>query len=140
MTEPKRNYLRPTSLDTTSTLGFWEGLKQRRFLTTRCTHCGEVFFPPRSHCPRCLGRDLAWVPLSGRGTLLSWTEVHIPGPDFDTPFLMGVVDLDEGLGRVVSRLIEVEESQLRFGLPVKVVYTDVDEGFTIYQFTAAGPD
>ncbi len=133
----KHNYLRPTSLDTTSTAGFWEGLKQRRFLTTKCVHCGELFFPPRSHCPVCLGRDMEWVGLSGRGTLHSWTEVNIPGPDFDTPLLLGLVDLAEGVGRVVSRLVGIEAHQLRFGLPLKVVYADVDEGFTIYQFTAA---
>lgn len=135
MSSNKRNYLRPTSLDTTSTKGFWEGLRQRQLLARKCHHCGEVFSPPRSHCPRCLGTDLEWQALSGRGTLHSWTEVSMAGPDFDTPFLLGLVDLAEGVGRIVSKLIGVEADQLRIGMPVRIVYTDVDAGFTLYQFT-----
>ena len=132
----KHNYLRPTSLDTTSTKGFWEGLRQRQLLARKCRHCGEVFFPPRSHCPHCLGTDLEWWALSGRGTLHSWTEVSVVGPDFDTPFLLGLVDLAEGVGRITSKLTGVAADQLSIGMPLRVVYTDVDAGFTLYQFTA----
>lgn len=135
MASHKRNYLRPTSLDTASTKGFWEGLRRRQLLARKCYDCGETFFPPRSHCPRCLGSELGWVELSGRGTLHSWTEVQVAGPDFDTPFWLGLVDLSEGVGRIASRLVEVEPNQLRMGMTVSIVYTDTDEGFTLYQFT-----
>ncbi|MFC2003673.1 Zn-ribbon domain-containing OB-fold protein [Chloroflexota bacterium] len=135
MVSNKPNYLRPTSLDCISTKGFWEGLRRRQLLARKCPHCGEVFFPPRSHCPHCLGSDLQWVELSGKGTIHSWTEVHVAGPEFDTPYLLGLVDLSEGVGRIASKLVGVEAHQLRLGMPVRIVYRDTDEGFTLYQFT-----
>ena len=135
MVDNKPNFLWPTNVNSVSVREFWEGLRRRQLLARKCHHCNEVFFPPRSHCPCCLGDDLGWVKLSGRGTLCSWTKVDIAGPEFDTPFLLGLVDLSEGVGRITSKIIEVEAYKVRIGMPVKIVYIDVHKELTMYCFT-----
>ena len=42
----------------------------------------RVIFFPRAVCPRCLGTDLDWQRLSGRGTLHTFTVVHRGLRDF----------------------------------------------------------
>jgi uncharacterized OB-fold protein len=49
-----------------------------RLLGSRCAACGEVFFPRRPICARCLGRETVDVPLGPRGTLYTWTYTHFP--------------------------------------------------------------
>lgn len=132
MVTEKPNFLWPTNLNCTATREFWEGLKRRQFLVTKCHKCGEVFFPPRSHCPQCLGNDLEWVELSGEGTLYSWTEVNFAGPQFDTPFLLGLVDLPRGIGRIAARIVGAESYQLKIGMPVKITYIDVHKDLSLY--------
>ena len=49
-----------------------------KLLGSRCTACGEVFFPRRHICARCLGRDTVDTLLGPRGTLFTWTYAHFP--------------------------------------------------------------
>jgi len=135
MGSKKPNFLWPTNVNHVTTKGFWEGLQKGQLLARKCRRCGETFFPPRSHCPHCLGNDLEWVGLSGKGTLYSWTEVSIAGAEFDTPFLLGLVDLSEGIGRVAAKIIGAEAHQLRIGMPVKITYAAVHKDFSLYCIT-----
>ncbi len=85
---------------------FWESLAEGRFITTRCKDCDRPSFPPQSHCPVCLGRNVDWIELSGRGRLYSATRVHAGPARFsaDLPYSVGIVDLDEDV-RLVARLL-----------------------------------
>jgi len=100
----KPNFLKPTNLESPGAVPFWEGLQAGKFLAPRCGQCGELFFPPRSHCPECLGDSLSWEELSGKGFLYSWTELFFAQPEFDTPFFLGLIDLAEGIGRIAARI------------------------------------
>jgi uncharacterized OB-fold protein len=53
-------------------------------------------------------------------------------PEFDTPYLLGLVDMSDGLGRIAGKIIGAEANQLKIGMPVKIIYADVDEEYTIY--------
>lgn len=135
MMSKKPNFLWPTNVNHAATKEFWEGLRKRQLLARKCRRCSETFFPPRSHCPHCLGNDLEWVELSGKGTLYSWTEVNIAGPEFDTPFLLGIVDLSQGIGRLAAKIVGAEAHQLRIGMPVKITYADVHKDLSLYCIT-----
>jgi len=135
MVNEKPNFLWPTNLNYTATREFWEGLRQNQFLARKCNRCGEMFFPPRSHCPNCLTNDLEWIELSGKGTLYSWTEVNIAAPEFDTPFLLGLVDLPQGIGRIAAKIVGAEAHQLKIGMPVKIICADTYRDFSLYQIT-----
>ncbi|MHA1132242.1 MAG: Zn-ribbon domain-containing OB-fold protein [Candidatus Helarchaeota archaeon] len=83
------------------TRSFWNGLIQNKLLAQECNQCNEQFFPARSRCPNCLSKDYRWFKLSGKGTLYSWSEVLFLPPE---PYLMGVVELREGIGRSIGRI------------------------------------
>ena len=111
-----------------ATRPFWEALRGERFVTTRCQDCSDMAFPPKVVCANCLSDHLVWVPLSGRGTLYSYTRVWAGPKVFadDLPYTLCVVDLDEGL-RVGSRLLE-DGDKVQVERPVSLVlvhYSDV---------------
>jgi len=56
-------------------------------------------------------------------------------PEFDTPYLLGLVDLSDGLGRITAKIVGAEANQLKIGMPVKIIYSDVDEDFTVYRIS-----
>ena len=69
-------------------------------LGSRCPNCGEVFFPRRMVCAKCLHEGTDDVELGPRGTLYTWTYVHVPlfakkDAAVDA-YGVGQVDLPEG--------------------------------------------
>jgi uncharacterized OB-fold protein len=65
----------------------------------KCAACGQVQYPPREICVRCLGDALNWEKIDTRGRLLSWTEVSASlEPAFQSAghWPIGLVRLDAG--------------------------------------------
>jgi len=88
----------------------------------RCEACGTVYLGTRLACAKCLGRGpFREVPLSKRGELYVWSIVHQSFPGVPVPYVVGVVDLPEGVS-VRCNLIDVEPDPkaLRFGMPVEM--------------------
>ncbi len=71
-----------------------------RLLGSRCAACGEVFFPRRLVCAKCLHEGTDDVELSTRGRLWTWTYCHVPmfgKVDAGVPgYGVGQIDLPEG--------------------------------------------
>jgi len=70
-------------------------------LGTRCDDCGECFFPRRAICAKCLSERTRDVEFDGRGTLYSYTFVHIPlfgstNIEHMEGYGVGQIDLPEG--------------------------------------------
>jgi uncharacterized protein len=128
----KPNFLLPTNLESPGAVQFWQGLQTGKFLAPRCRCCGELFFPPRSHCPECLEDSFAWEELSGQGILYSWTELFFAQPEFDTPFLLGLIDLAEGIGRIAAGIPQGKAEELYIGMPVVIKILQQGDGMAIY--------
>jgi uncharacterized OB-fold protein len=79
---------------------FWDGVAKHKLLAQECKACGQKFFPPSNHCPKCLSKDFKWFELSGKGKLYSWTHALYTL----TPHYVGIIDIDEGFSRIISRL------------------------------------
>ncbi len=62
-----------------------------------CTKCGTKAFPIREVCSACGCDKVEPVELSARGTLYSFSEVHVAPKGFATPYVVGYVDLDDGV-------------------------------------------
>jgi len=102
---------------------FWEGLNQEELFAPKCKKCGEKFFPPRAHCPKCLSKEFEWFKLSGEGTLYSWTSVeHTNSP----PYILGIIELNERIGRSIAR-ISGKETNLKIGMKMKIKYIQVKD-------------
>jgi uncharacterized protein len=76
---------------------FWNACADGRLLVQRCTACGVHQFYPRPFCLSCESTTLEWTETKGTGTIYSITTVRLPvTPDLTPPYLLALVDLDEG--------------------------------------------
>jgi uncharacterized OB-fold protein len=103
----------------------------------RCTRCGAVQFPPRQACGACRGRAVEPYRFSGRGAVFSFAEVAQPPQGFSGPYLVALVDLDEGV-RVTAQLTDVEPDDVAIGMPVEMVTRRLQEkgphGYIVYGY------
>lgn len=117
---------------------FWESVRAHAMRLQRCGGCARFIFYPRVVCPGCLGSDLVWTPVSGRGVVHAFTIPHRhPHPGFGAraPYVVALIELEEG-ARMLSTLVGVEPTPaaVRVGLPVEVVYDDVTAETTLPRF------
>lgn len=83
---------------------FLEALREGKLEGTKCTNCSTLYYPPRANCKECLTDEfIEPAEFSGEGTILSFSEVHVPPAGFErfAPYTVAVVDLKEG-GRAVT--------------------------------------
>jgi uncharacterized OB-fold protein len=73
-----------------------EGDRVLGLLAARCGDCGEVTFPFTPRCVGC-GAAVERVTLGRAGTVFESTTVHSPAPGFTAPYVVGYVDLPEGV-------------------------------------------
>ena len=131
--EPYRGALpRPTP----ETQPFWDGTRARRLMLPWCRACGEPHFYPRSICPHCLSADIEWRQASGRGKLHTYVINHRPAKGFEAPYVIAVVELDEG-PRMLTNVVTEEEptpEALRIDMDLEVIFDDVTEDVTFARF------
>ena len=110
-------------------------LEKSQIMATRCKKCGTLYFPPRADCPRCRGRDISWVPIDGKGRLVTFTEVYFAAPAFqdETPYLLGLAELDGGLRVFGPISSEVDRKDLKPGLELVLKPKQAGER-VFYQF------
>jgi hypothetical protein len=96
-----------------------------RLAGSQCQRCGEVFLGKRSGCENCAGQEMAGITFSRQGTLWSYTVVrHEPPTGYKVPgafqpYLVGMVELPEGL-RLLSP-IECEIERASIGMQLELV-------------------
>jgi hypothetical protein len=124
---------------TTKVNDFIDRLESGHVSGTRCTECGEVFFPPRADCCRCLSSDTEWFDVTGTGKLVTWSTLSFApvGFDADLPYAVAVVDYGEYsvFGRIAK---EIPESDLTVGMEMKTRVNRLDDGRLNYVFDRTG--
>jgi uncharacterized protein len=129
-------YAKPLPQVTPEMKPFWDAARRHELVLQRCTGCGTHRFPARDICSRCLSRDAAWTPVSGRGSVFSWAimhQVYHPGFAAEVPYAVVVIELDEG-ARLVSNLVDCAPADIRAGMPVEVVFDDVAPDVSLPKF------
>lgn len=120
---------------------FWDAVAEGRMDILRCDGCGQYVHYPRPICDRCLGEELSPSTVSGRGTLYAWTSVRQAFHPYyvdKIPYVLAVVELAEQEGlRVTTTLIDVDEKDVRCGMPVEVTFTEVVPGRVLPLFRPA---
>lgn len=115
--------------------GFWEAVKQKRLVFQRCTECGEFLHPPRPMCHKCHSYDLEWVESTGKGKIYTWVvftrEVN---PLYRVPFEVVVVEMEEKGVRFISNMAEGNPEDLYMGMPVEVVFVDINDVWPLPMF------
>ena len=119
---------RPLPVPTPETAHFWAGTALGELRLQRCRPCAATYFPPQPFCPACSSDDVEIVLASGRGSLHSYVINHRAAPGFEAPYVIAVVELDEG-PRLLTNLVDVapDPNSLPLDLPLEVVYEAVEE-------------
>jgi uncharacterized OB-fold protein len=146
----------PLSIDDldVENLAYFRYCAAHDFHLQQCDACGLLRYPPATACPWCMSRVSLWVPVEGKGTVHSYTEVHHAIQSAfkgHTPYLVLLVDLDAQKGkptehealRVVGNLAtpggklappEIV-AQVGIGTRVRMVFSDVAPGLSLPQWT-----
>jgi uncharacterized OB-fold protein len=117
---------------------FWDGVREHRLLIQRCTSCGVLRHPPRPMCPQCQSLEWDAIESSGRGTVFSFVIPHHPPlPWFPEPFVVALIDLEEGT-RIVSNVVGIAPAAVTIGLPVVVRFEAFDGDVVLPLFAPEG--
>jgi uncharacterized OB-fold protein len=115
---------------------FFEGALRGELRLQRCKDCGTFLVLGSRVCTKCLGENLEWTPVSGRGTLFTFGLMHQkyhPGFFDEIPYNVSVVELEEG-PRLQTNIIGVKNEGLRVGMPVVVTFERVSESVALPKF------
>ena len=130
---------KPLPMPDDLTRPFWDAARERRLEIQRCSACGYYNHPPRPLCDACGSEDLAFEPVSGRGTVYSYTVMrqrNVKGFEDDVPYVNVIVELDEQpMLFMITYMPGSESDGVRIGQRVQVVYEE-REGVVLPQFEA----
>jgi len=118
-------------------LGYWESCARRDLSIQQCLHCKTFRHLPRPTCPNCNSFEYQYTPVSGYGTIFSYTIAHHPvHPALreKTPYNIILVNLDDAPIRLVSNLVDADNQEVFIGMPVEVAWEEQAPGVVIPRF------
>ena len=106
---------------------FWREQEARYNLVgSHCKNCDAFYFPPREICPKCRRKGkMERYKFKGTGKILTYTIVHRPNSVGRSPYILAIIELDEGtrmLSEVICKPEEVSE-----GMKVRAVFRKLGE-------------
>jgi uncharacterized protein len=99
-------------------------------LIQRCQRCQTYVHPPGPVCPICFDGELAYEPVTGRGSIWSFTRNN---QRWDTTsqtdeYVIAIIELDEQPGlRLVSNIVNAPREQVQIGGRVRATFVKTDE-------------
>jgi len=131
-------YRKPLPVPDDLSRPYWDGARGGALVIQRCAGCGVYVHYPKPACPRCAHAGLRPTPVSGRGTVYTFTVSHYvgaPGFEDETPYVIALVELEEQPGlRLVANLRGCAPADVRVGMPVEVLFEPVTPEVTLPQF------
>jgi len=100
---------------------FYKNLAQGKLMAGKCTKCGKIHLPPRTLCDNCFSQEFTWTEISGKGTLLTFSVIHIAPQQFQAlaPYAVGIIELENGL-KLPGMISGVTQEQLHIGMPLTI--------------------
>ena len=89
----------------------------------RCSSCGRLSFPAATICDVCHSKELAAHTFGRTGTLYSYAVVHVAPRVWKVPYILGYIDLPEGI-RVLAH-VAAQPSELQIGMSLVVAVDEV---------------
>lgn len=130
---------RPLPTITEDNAEFWRSTREHAMKLQKCDRCGRFWYYPGPVCHYCGSTRFTWTPVSGRGTIYSYSVLEsAKGNPFadDVPIALILVRLEEG-PVMMSNLVDDVDGVLAVELPVSLVYEDVDDELTLPVFRPA---
>ena len=115
---------------------FWTSGSDGRLRFLRCRACGTFLHPPSPRCPRCLSADVQPEPVTGTGTVQSFT--FVTGAADAPPDVVAWIGFPEQDDlRMTARLVGVAPADAAIGMAVTVEFEE-HEDVHLPVFRAAG--
>lgn len=133
---------RPKPTITPASEPYWQSVSERALQLQRCDRCESFRFYPTPVCPSCGSTAFDWRPVSGRGTVYSWTAVHKPVTGAfasEVPYVVAMVVLEEGPA-MMTNLVGIPLDEIEIGLSVRLDYREFDGGLTLPVWRPASDD
>jgi uncharacterized OB-fold protein len=108
-----------------------------RLIGSKCRRCGDVVFPKRKLCTVCDSGELMEEVFFGEnGVLQTYTIVRVAFPNFEAPYILGLVELPEAENlRVLAQIEDCALDEVRIGMPLALtigkIKTDPATGKTV---------
>jgi uncharacterized protein len=115
---------------------YWEAAKNNKLMVQYSPETKEYFLYSKQLTSIKNSKNIEWREVSGKGTIYSFTVIHVPaGPAFleDTPYVVASITLDEG-ARIISNILTDNVNTISIGDKVKVIYEKQNDGFIIPKF------
>lgn len=106
-----------------SPVAAWRNQKSNYLLQgVQCTACKALFYPCKYRC-LCGSTKFDPYKFSGNATLLSFTQITMPGTDFIeyAPYCIGLLALEEG-PKVLMQLADITFDKLQEGMAMIAVF------------------
>ncbi|WP_018655432.1 OB-fold domain-containing protein [Actinomadura flavalba] len=114
---------------------FWDGVDAGELRVQKCADCAALRHPPGPMCPECHSVERDHVVAAGRGTVHSYVvHHHPPVPGRTPPYVVAVVELDEGV-RIVGNVNGCDPADVHVGMPVRLVFERMDDDLVLPQWT-----
>jgi len=108
---------------------FWTGGRAGELRIIRCNDCGYYIHPPSPRCPKCLSENVEPTPVSGRGTVYTYTvNRRAWSPGLEVPYVIAIVQLDEQPDlRLMTNIVGCPADEVEIGMPVSVEFREQGE-------------
>ncbi|MFI6298210.1 bifunctional MaoC family dehydratase N-terminal/OB-fold nucleic acid binding domain-containing protein [Nonomuraea sp. NPDC050790] len=114
---------------------FWDGVKLGELRIQSCADCGELRHPPGPICPACRSANRGHVVARGEGIVYSYVVHHNPPvPGRETPFVVAVVELPEGV-RIVGNIVDCPVDAVGIGMTVRATFRAMDDELILPMWT-----
>jgi uncharacterized OB-fold protein len=124
---------------TASNKTFWDAAKRHELVAYKCQNCGS-FYSQAIDCVSCDSPRMDWVKVSGRGEVFTFCIYHQafhPAWKDDIPYNVAYVKLDEG-PLLLTNIVGCANKDIHIGMPVAVVFEDINEEVTLPKFKPVG--
>jgi hypothetical protein len=134
---------RPIPVPNEWTRPFWDAAKNGFLALQRCQSCGHFQHPPYPTCTHCVGIDLKFEPVAGKGTIYAYTIMYHSGDKrfaAAVPYASIIVELDDAPGALLAgNLLDAPYTEARVGRRVDVVFEKLNDDITLPQYRLARP-
>lgn len=115
---------------------YFDELKNKKVIGTKCTQCGKIHLPMRAVCDQCQSQSLVKTELGGEATLEAFSVVYVPtskmiaaGFGRENPNCVGIVKMTEGpmLSAEIYGFDLTLPEKIKIGTPVKAKFIERGE-------------
>ena len=131
--------MRPVPPVTEVSALFWDATREQRLLVQRCGDCQTWVWYPRTACTHCLGENLQWTAVTGRGTVYACSVHHRPGVaemKDRVPYVVALVELQEGV-RLLSNVVGCDPESVHVKQVVTLAWEALPDGRNLPVFEPA---